>query len=286
MVLVAATILPHVPAARKGAAGGAIFLGLGLGIAGSGTIIPLLLNVGLAQTWIGLGIVSVVLTAASWFAWPASQLVAVSHSTKSPARRSIHFSLSVKLLYAQYALLAAAAVPTMVFLVDFIARGLNRGTHLGSVYWAIYGLGAIAGPPLYGYLADRLGAELTIRTIALIMAVVLSSFYITDNLVALGVLTALIGTFAPGIVPLILARVHELVTHNATRQNVAWTRASTISAAAMAVAAYACSALFAVTGGNHRLLFLVGAVTLIAALLLSFAIRTDTKENIRTDGES
>src|SRR5690606_12592246 len=47
MVLVAGTILPHVPPARKGAAGGAIFLGLGLGIAGSGTVIPLLLELGL-----------------------------------------------------------------------------------------------------------------------------------------------------------------------------------------------------------------------------------------------
>lgn len=59
MVLVASTILPRVPPARKGAAGGAIFLGLGLGIAGSGTIIPLLLELGLSQTWIGLGIISV-----------------------------------------------------------------------------------------------------------------------------------------------------------------------------------------------------------------------------------
>ncbi len=58
MVLVAATVLPHVPKARKGTASGAIFLGLGLGIAGSGTIIPLLLNFGLRETWIGLAVVS------------------------------------------------------------------------------------------------------------------------------------------------------------------------------------------------------------------------------------
>src|ERR1700754_296528 len=81
MVLVAATVLPHVPRERKGAASGAIFLGLGLGIAGSGTVIPLLLNLGLSQTWFGLGVLSAVLTAATWTAWPSARAhAAVVHA--------------------------------------------------------------------------------------------------------------------------------------------------------------------------------------------------------------
>ncbi|NLS05232.1 YbfB/YjiJ family MFS transporter [Rhizobium sp. P32RR-XVIII] len=271
MVLVAATILPHVPAARKGAAGGAIFLGLGLGIAGSGTIIPLLLELGLAQTWIGLGIISVILTAASWFAWPSSYLHPRVDSRDAPTSHAMHFGRDIKLLYLQYALMAAAAVPPMVFLVDFVARGLGEGTYLGAVFWAIYGLGAIAGPPLYGYLADRLGAKPTVRIVSLVAAVGLAAFYVTDNLIVLGSITLVVGTFAPGIVPLFLARVHEVVTHNSTRQNVAWTRASIISAAALAVAAYAFSALFNATGGSHRLLFLTAAAMLIVSMLAGVA---------------
>ncbi|HTK00077.1 MAG TPA: YbfB/YjiJ family MFS transporter [Bordetella sp.] len=275
MVLVAATIFPHVPPARKGAAGGAIFLGLGLGIAGSGTIIPLLLGLGLAWTWIGLGVISAILTAASWFAWPSSKLAknaqpAKPHATRVP--QTAHFHPGIKALYLQYALMASACIPTMVFLVDFIARGLGMGTHLGSVFWAIYGLGAIAGPPLYGYLADRMGAGPTIKLVSLIMAVSLAAMYITGNVVILGVLTVLIGTYAPGIVPLTLARVHELVAHNATRQNIAWSRASIIAAAGMAVIAYAYSALFNATGGDHRLLFLTAAGLLVIALLIGFFI--------------
>ena len=72
MVLVAATVLPHVPPARKGLASGAIFLGVGLGVAASGTLVPLLLHLGLRGTWLGLAVVSGLLAAASWFAWPAS----------------------------------------------------------------------------------------------------------------------------------------------------------------------------------------------------------------------
>lgn len=268
MVLVAGTILPHVPPARKGAAGGAIFLGLGLGIAGSGTIIPLLLQLGLAQTWIGLGLVSLLLTAASWFAWPTSKLAAPTASQPAGKAHAVRFGMEVKVLYVQYALMAGAAVPPMVFLVDFIARGLGKGTHLGSVYWAIYGLGAIAGPPLYGYLADRLGAKTAVRAVTVAMAAVFAGLYAVGNLVGLGVLTVIVGTFAPGMVPLVLARVHELVSHNASRQNVAWTRASVISAAALAVAAYGFSALFNATGGDHRLLFIVAAAMLVASLAL------------------
>jgi predicted MFS family arabinose efflux permease len=275
MVLVAGTILPHVPPARKGAAGGAIFLGLGLGIAGSGTIIPLLLGLGLAQTWVGLGVISAVLTAASWFAWPSSKLNAMADAHATGAAHASHahhtaptarFSRDVKVLYLQYALMAVACVPPMVFLVDFIARGLGQGRHAGSVFWAIYGFGAIAGPPLYGYMADRLGAGFSARLLSAIMAVMLAAMYVTDNLVVLGALTIVIGTFAPGIVPLVLTRVHELVTHNATRQNIAWSRASIISAGAMAITAYGYSALFNATGGNHRLLFLTAAALLVVSI--------------------
>ena len=78
MVLVAATVLPHVrpraeawPVARS-------FWASVLGIAGSGTLVPPLLSLGLQQTWFGLGLLAVVLTAASWFAWPST-----SHSLQA-----------------------------------------------------------------------------------------------------------------------------------------------------------------------------------------------------------
>ncbi|MDX3905565.1 MAG: YbfB/YjiJ family MFS transporter [Pigmentiphaga sp.] len=272
MVLVAGTILPHVPPSRRGAAGGAIFLGLGLGIAGSGTVIPLLLEWGLAQTWGGLGIISLVLTAASWFAWPPSRSSPVSERHGAKGGHAARFGSEVRLVYLQYALMAAAAVPPMVFLVDFIARGLGHGTHLGSVFWAIYGLGAIAGPPLYGYLADRLGPEPTVRMVSLLMAIVFAGFYSVDDLIVLGVLTAVIGTFALGMVPLVLARVHEVIAHDPVRQNIAWTRASIISAAGLAAAAYGFSGLFNATAGNHRMLFLVAAAMLVAVLLIAQSV--------------
>src|SRR6185437_12794065 len=71
MVLAAPTVLPHVPAARRGVASGVIFMGVGAGIAASGTLVPLLLQEGLRETWLGLGALSLLLTIVAWGGWPA-----------------------------------------------------------------------------------------------------------------------------------------------------------------------------------------------------------------------
>ena len=83
MVLAAPAVLPHLPAARRGLAGGLIFMGVGVGIAASGTLVPLLLRLGLAQAWLGLGVLSCVLTIAAWRGWPtaAAPVVAMPHAS-------------------------------------------------------------------------------------------------------------------------------------------------------------------------------------------------------------
>jgi predicted MFS family arabinose efflux permease len=268
MVLVAATVLPQIPGARKGLASGAVFLGLGLGIAASGTVVPLLLHAGLREAWIGLGVLSAILTAASWFAWPVAQARStVARPSVSPTNVvAVVGSGSIYLLYIQYALLAFGLVPSMVFLVDFIARGLGAGASLGSLFWILYGVGAIFGPPLYGFMADKMGPAPAIRLVLLVQAVAIASLYVATNHTIIGVLTIIIGSLPPGIVPLVLARVHQVVPHDVARQNIVWSRATTIYAAFQAMAGYSYSAIFNASGGNHRLLFLIAGVALGIAL--------------------
>ncbi|HVE06691.1 MAG TPA: YbfB/YjiJ family MFS transporter [Paraburkholderia sp.] len=262
MVLVAATVMPHVPGERKGLVSGALFLGLGLGIAASGTIVPLLLNIGLRETWLGLGVLSAVLTAATWSLWPSSAAHAAAAQTP-PATASEPAPAVVRLLYVQYAVMAFGVVPTMVFLVDFIARGLHAGAHLGALCWVLYGVGAIAGPPVYGALADRLGGAVSIRIVMLAQAVLAALLAMSHSRLAIGALAVLIGSFPPGIVPLMLARVHEVIPGNHARQNLAWSRATILFAACQAIAGYAYSSVFNASGGNHRVLFALGAVAFV-----------------------
>lgn len=264
MVLVAATVLPHVPAARKGLASGAIFLGIGLGIAGSGTIVPPLLSLGLQATWLGLGALSLVLTGLSWFGWPQDTAhVAASAAPDAP------MPAAVFRLFAQYAFMAAGLVPAMVFLVDYVARGLGAGAHVGALVWVMYGLGAIIGPVSYGFLADHLGARRSIRLVLFVQAIALGLLAISQTFMALALLAVVIGSFPPGIVPLALARVHELVP-NHHRQQLAWSRATVSFATFQAVAGFAYSALFNASGGHHALLFLISAGAILVALTLDF----------------
>jgi MFS family permease len=264
MVLVAATVLPHVPAARKGLASGAIFLGIGLGIAGSGTLVPPLLSLGLQATWLGLGALALLLTALSWFGWPSDfphPQAAQEKVSVEPTPRGVY------LLFAQYAFMAAGLVPAMVFLVDYVARGLGAGAHIGALIWVMYGLGAIVGPVSYGFLADQLGARSGIRLVLAVQAIALGLLAMSHSFVALALLAVILGSFPPGIVPLALARVHELVPEH-HRQQIAWSRATVSFATFQALAGFAYSALFNASGGHHALLFVIAAGAIVVALLL------------------
>lgn len=271
MVLAAPTVLAHVTPQQRGLASGMVFAGIGLGIAASGTLVPLLLRQGLSATWLGLAVLALLLTVVAWHGWPASEAAPVA-----PAARAAHAHASrppvakgaLRTLTISYALNAVGLVPHMIFLVDFVARGLGQGLAVGAQYWVVFGLGAIVGPVLSGYLADRVGFGAALRIAFGVQAAALA-------LPALGLIghgglivsSAVVGAFTPGIVPLVLGRVQELLAHHPSLQKAAWSRATTGFAVLQASAAYGMSWLLGHSGGNHALLFSLGAGALVLALL-------------------
>ncbi|SDR40690.1 Predicted arabinose efflux permease, MFS family [Paraburkholderia fungorum] len=269
MVLVATSILPHIPAARRGFVSGMIFLGLGLGIAASGTLIPRLLHHGLQVTWIGLGVLALVLTAASWFGWPSTNPPAPAASSTTHRVAQPH-GLTLRVLYAQYAANALGLVPAMVLLVDFIARGLGHGAATGANYWVLYGVAAIAGPLICGNVADRIGFGNAYRIALFLQSTAVAMLAFSHSTVALVVSTVILGIFTPGIVPLVLGRIHELVPHDHTEQRAAWSRATTAFALFQALGGYGYSFLFSHTNNNYALIFALGAVALVLAFIADF----------------
>jgi predicted MFS family arabinose efflux permease len=167
MVLAAPTVLAHVTPQQRGLASGMVFAGIGLGIAASGTLVPLLLRQGLAATWIGLALLALVLTAVAWHGWPAAAPVAAgsqaAHAAHAARAHPPVATGRLRALTLSYALNAVCLVPHMIFLVDFVARGLGQGLAVGAQYWVVFGLGAIVGPVLSGYLADRVGFGAALR---------------------------------------------------------------------------------------------------------------------------
>jgi len=267
MVLAASTILPHTSPRQKGLIGGVIFAGVGLGVAASGTLVPLLLQQGVTQAWIGLGVLSAVLTLASWKAWPAEERTSQAAPDDHASSRSVR-SPMVLLLSAAYGLNAVALVPHMVFLVDFVARGLHQGIVAGAHYWVLYGLGAIVGPLLTGHLADRAGFAAALRVAFLIEAVAIALPVASTTPLALIVSSLIVGGFTPGIVPLVIGRIHELLPHSAADQRAAWGNATTTFALFQAAGAYGLSWGFEQASGNYTLLFAIGAIAVAVALAM------------------
>lgn len=263
MVLVASTILPQIPLARRGMVGGIIFLGLGIGIAASGTVIPLLLTWGLRETWFGLGALSLLLTGLSWFGWPPSpapELPAVAGEVPKAALPVLGR------LYLQYAANALGIVPAMVFLVDYIARGLGEGTQAGANYWVLYGFAAIVGPLVAGTMTDRLSSALAYRIALVLQALALLGLSLSHHPLVLVGATVIMGAFTPGVVPLVLGRIQSALPNQPVAQRTAWSKATTGFALAQVAGGYGYSWLFSHSGEDYSRLFACGAVALVLAL--------------------
>jgi predicted MFS family arabinose efflux permease len=271
MVLAAPTVLPAVDPARRGLVSGLIFTGVGLGVGASGTLVPLLLHAGLAATWCGLGAVSCVLTAVAWGGWPSDASAPAASLPAAAPRIGALLSLPVCAMLFEYGLNAFGLVPHMVFLVDFIARGLGWGLTVGSAYWVVFGLGAMAGPLLAGTVADRIGFAATLRLGLAIEAAAVSLPAVTAGPVWLALSAAVAGAAAPGIVPVVLGRVRDLLPGDEAAQRIVWSWTTIAFALFQAGGAYLDSFLFA-RGGAYATLFALGAAALAFALTIDLAV--------------
>jgi len=266
MVLAPSAVLTHIPQARHGFAGGIIFAGVGLGIVLSGTIIPPLLQIGLEVTWFALAALAFLLAILALPGW--RRLTGQPHTPPAnPQRVSVRADRRLISVLLVYALCAVGLVPHMVFLVDFVARGLDRGIVVGAVVWVIFGVGAILGPMLIGHLADRAGFRRMLWLGLSIQALAVGLIAIASDLWALVLSSLVVGAFVPGTVTLVLGRVRELLAGDAARQRAAWGLATIAFSVGQAVAAYGFAFVFASTG-SALALFTLGAGVLAAALAI------------------
>lgn len=258
MVTAVPLIIARTPAESRGRASGVIFTGIGAGIAAAGTIVPALAHRSLEAAWLGIGIASFILTAASWRYWPRLRTpltpeTAQSHRTKLTA--------PVALLLAAYCGAAAGFAPHSVFWVDFIARGLRRGLTSGGHYWMIMGFGAAAGPIFAGSIADRAGFARSLRCALVIEAVGVGLPVFSHVAWSLALSSVLVGSMSMAVVTLTAGRVSELVPISGQKQAWGWMTAG--FSIVYAAGAWGLSFLFAETG-SYGLIFAIGAAALLA----------------------
>ena len=266
MALAAPTAIATVPAARRGIAGGVVFTGVGLGIAASGTLVPLLMRWGLVQTWLGLAAIAGGLTALSWRGWPESV-----HGARPLLGRVHHPSKMLQALYLEYALNAVGLVPHMVFLVDFVARGLGYGLEAGALYWIIFGAGAVVGPTIGGHLGGRFGFRPTLRLALVVQTLAVAVPFVTNSGPLIALSSFIVGAFVPDIVAITMGRTQELMPCGPPEQTAAWVCCTIAFAIGQAFAGYGFAYVFAQTQGEYLVLFGLGAAALLLALAIDFA---------------
>jgi predicted MFS family arabinose efflux permease len=263
MVLAAPCVMPAVPVRHRGLAGGIIFTGIGIGVALSGTLLPVLMRGGLTQAWLALGVGGLAITAIAWCLLPpppAARAAPVAPARLNPPLRAICVAYGVS---------AAGQVPGMLFLSDFVARGLHQGVASGAHAWAAFGLGALAGPLLAGAMADRIGQVPSLRglwllQIAATVALAAGAYTGLAPTPVIWLAGAMLGGGIPGLVVLVLGRTQALAEPRDEARGHAWSLATISFASGQAVGAYALSFLFARVP-SYALLFALGAACMAVA---------------------
>ncbi|MEK9968453.1 MAG: YbfB/YjiJ family MFS transporter [Ferrovibrio sp.] len=260
-------VLSRAPLNQRGRSNGIIFTGVGTGIITAGTIVPALAGFGPSAIWAGMGVLALIIAALTWKQWDGDSALPPPPAEAAPARA---FTLPVALLLAAYTLDSAGFVPHTVFLADYVARGLDRGVAAGGLTWVMFGIGALCGPLLVGFAAERFGFYRSIIGVLTIKSAAIAIPLVSQHPVALGISAVTVGAMTPGISALASGRVVELVGFGAHRKVWGWLTAG--FAGASAGVGYVFSWLFDRTH-SYDLLFALGACGIFAAMLLTIFVR-------------
>ncbi len=268
MALAGPAVLSFVAVSRRAFVSQMVLFGLAIGIVIAGSLMPLLISGGIVLAWIVLGIMSLLITAVTWRMWPPSEPARAPAAKPAPERAG--------LFCVQYALAAFGVVPQMVFLVDFVARDLDRGVNVGSHFYLVYGVGAVIGPFAYAALAERVGIRAWLRCALVVQFVAITMLSLWTSTGMLIVSSFLAGLGMPGLIALFLVRSQQITGGDPMRHRVLWGKATAAFAAAQASAAFGTSALLGAYGEGgigYPILFAVGSVAMALAFVLDFFIR-------------
>jgi len=275
MILAAPTLLAQSKESFRHRLRGLIFTGLGLGIIFSATALPFLLHKGLTGAWLGLGGLSLVLTAAFWRVWPPpASLLTLTESGEAKAR----MSRPLWVLLFLYCASATGLVPCTVFWVDYLVRGLHLSMGSASFNWLLFGLGSLVGPFVGSWLGPKFGFQngILISLTGMATANLLAIF--SQNPLALAVSVISVGILAMSVVSLVLGRAGQLAGLEGQREVWGWMTAA--FSLTQALVAYGYSYLFDRVGSYH-LLFGISAAALVGGVLLGLwdSRNKDAKQN-------
>lgn len=269
MALAGPTVLAHVAEKRRALIGETLLYGITAGILVAGALMPILIGDSVTLAWVVLGALAMLTTLATWGLWPPSP-------PPAPAAGPVEKPREGRLLPLQYGLVSIGVVPQMVFLVDYIARDVGLGVTDASHYFLVYGLGSLIGPVIYTFTTSKIGLRPTLRLGILVQLASCVLLLAGESTAFLAGASLLAGIGMPGLVAAFLLRSQQISDGNLDAHRALWGATAGAFAVGQAIAAFGTSYLldrFGEGGLGYPLLFAAGAVSLLAAFVLDFAIR-------------
>jgi predicted MFS family arabinose efflux permease len=254
MILAVPYVASRVPAAVRGKTAGVVFAGIGGGIILSGFVAPLLGAEHLSATWL---VLSACVALALAFAWPQFNEAQTPPSPEAGGGLMPRGALLA--LLCAYVLDAVGYLPHTVFWVEYLVHGLGRPLSTGGIFWAVFGVGAVIGPLLSGFAADRFGCRKTLTAGFALKALAVGLPLVSTSVFALFVSSLVVGALTPGLVAVVSGRVIEIVGPAAQQRN--WALLTFVYAGMQALGGYAMATLYVATH-SFNTLFAIGAVTL------------------------
>lgn len=259
-----------IPAERRAAIGPLIFCGVGLGALLSASLLQFFSAWPLGWIWAGLALVSLLAGGLGWRC--ARRLVlpeCVPFSPSSSANPSV-WSLPLLLILLAYGTDAFGFIPHTVFWVDYLSRELQLGTAYGASQWALFGLGAIAGPLCVSFCASRWGwwRSCTLAYGLKALAIALPLVWASWSGHALS--GFLVGALTPGMAAITSGYLMVLV--GAQQHRRLWGYATAGFALLQAASGYLMAWLYTASH-SYRPLFLLGAAALALGCLLVAGLR-------------
>lgn len=270
MIYSLAVVTRNAPADRLGAATGIVFTGVGVAILLSGTLVPVLVDIGLAAAWTGLAVIGAAGVAIGFWGWAATDDTTPSRAERPAATPRPRVTPPVLALILAQTAFSVGLIPHTIYWVDYIVRGLGHDISYGGLHWVLFGVGAVSGAYLWGRLADRIGFPAGLVLVFIVLATGVALPVLQPAGWAL-VLSSLVVGAQPGFSAMISGRTHQVV--GAAHMARVWRWMALTSGITKAIAGYALVALFDLTQ-NHIPIFLIGGGAMALGALVSLRLGT------------
>ena len=267
MIYSLAIVTRTAPAGRLGAATGIVFTGVGIAILMSGTLVPLLLDIGLAAAWSGLAVLGAVGVGVGYWGWGAADDAAAATSPTS--LRPPRVTPSVVGLVLGQSMFTIGLIPHTIYWVDYLVRGLGGDIAFGGLHWVLFGLGAVSGTYLWARLADRVGFRAGLVLVFTALAAGVALPVLQSAHWALVASSLVVGA-QPGFSAIISGRTHQVV--GAAEMAQVWRWMALVGGIVQAIAGYALVTLFEITQ-SYTPVFLVGGGAMALGAVIAIGIR-------------